>query len=46
MGVWSGMRITDGLVDPDAGTFRILPFKSDDGQLLPRDSKAPVLFRC
>lgn len=37
MGVWSGMRITDGVVDPDAGTFRILPFNPDDGQLLPRD---------
>lgn len=37
MGVWPGMRITDGVVDPDAGTFRILPFNSNDGQLLPRD---------
>jgi hypothetical protein len=37
MGVWSGMRITDGAVDPEAGVFRILPFNPDDGHLLPRD---------
>ena len=37
MGVWSGMRITDGVVDPDAGTFRVLSFNPDDGKLRPRD---------
>lgn len=37
MGVWSGMRIMDGVVDPDAGTFRILAFNPDDVQLRPRD---------
>jgi hypothetical protein len=37
MGVWSGMRIVDGVVDPEEGTFRILPFNPDYGQLLPRD---------
>ncbi|MET3812566.1 hypothetical protein ABIB14_003699 [Arthrobacter sp. UYEF3] len=37
MGVWSGMRMTDGVVDPGAGVFRVLPFNPDDGQLLPRD---------
>lgn len=37
MGVWSGMRITDGVVDPEEGTFRILPFNPDNRQLLPRD---------
>ncbi|MBT2565905.1 DUF3883 domain-containing protein [Arthrobacter sp. ISL-85] len=37
MGVWSGMRMTEGVVDPEAGVFRVLPFNPDDGQLLPRD---------
>lgn len=37
MGVWSRIRITDGVVDPDTGTFRILPFNPDDRQLSPRD---------
>ncbi|MGO4650231.1 DUF3883 domain-containing protein [Arthrobacter sp. 2RAF22] len=36
MGVWSGMRITDGVVDPDVGSFRILPFSPDDGRFRPR----------
>lgn len=37
MGVWSGMRLVDGEVDPEAGDFRILPFNPDAGQLSPRD---------
>jgi hypothetical protein len=37
MGVWSGMRITDGTVDPEAGTFRVLAFDADNGNLRPRD---------
>ncbi|WP_427019175.1 protein NO VEIN domain-containing protein (plasmid) [Pseudarthrobacter sp. P1] len=38
MGVWSGMRLVDGAVDPEAGVFRILPFNPDDGQLRPATS--------
>jgi len=37
IGVWSGMRITGGMVDPDAGTFRVLAFDPDKGHLRPRD---------
>jgi len=37
MGVWSGMQLVDGEVDPEAGEFKILPFNPDDGQLRPRD---------
>ncbi|MEV7132134.1 DUF3883 domain-containing protein [Arthrobacter sp. NPDC093128] len=38
MGVWSGMRLRpDGIVDPGAGTFRILPFDPDTKDLRPRD---------
>jgi hypothetical protein len=37
MGVWSGMRIADGMVDRTAGHFKILPFSPDDQDLRPRD---------
>lgn len=37
MGVWSGMRLLDGVVDPGAGDFRLLPFDPDERQLRPRD---------
>ncbi|WP_426989918.1 DUF3883 domain-containing protein [Pseudarthrobacter sp. Y6] len=38
LGVWSGMRfLPDGIVDPEAGTFRILAFDPDDKDLRPRD---------
>ncbi|WP_246469001.1 DUF3883 domain-containing protein [Arthrobacter ipis] len=37
MGVWSGMRLKDGIVDPDAGAFTVLPFDPDKGHLRPRD---------
>ncbi|MBP1136513.1 hypothetical protein JOE31_002745 [Arthrobacter sp. PvP023] len=38
MGVWSGMTFRpDGTVDPEAGTFRILPFGPDTKDLRPRD---------
>lgn len=37
MGVWSGMRLVDGVVDPEAGAFRILAFDPDDDALRPRD---------
>ncbi|MHC6595100.1 protein NO VEIN domain-containing protein [Arthrobacter sp. C152] len=37
MGVWSEMRLLDGVVDPDAGTFRILAFDPDRRDLRPRD---------
>ncbi|MET3206280.1 UNVERIFIED_ORG: hypothetical protein ABIB21_003099 [Arthrobacter sp. UYEF13] len=37
MGIWAGMRLVDGVVDPEAGVFRILPFSPDDHELRPRD---------
>ncbi|MDQ0239285.1 protein NO VEIN domain-containing protein [Arthrobacter bambusae] len=37
MGVWSGMRLIDGVVDPAAGTFRSFPFDPDQGTLWPLD---------
>jgi hypothetical protein len=38
LGVWSGMRFRpDGIVDPEAGTFRILAFDPDAKDLRPRD---------
>ncbi|MDR7083149.1 hypothetical protein J2X01_002442 [Arthrobacter ginsengisoli] len=37
MGVWSGMRLVDGEVDPRAGDFRIIDFDPEDRQLRPRD---------
>ena len=37
VGVWSGIRIVDGEVDPNCGGFRLLDFDPDAGQLKPRD---------
>ncbi|WP_426997096.1 DUF3883 domain-containing protein [Pseudarthrobacter sp. N5] len=37
MGVWSGMRLVDGEVDPETGDFRIVDFNPEDRQLRPRD---------
>lgn len=37
MGVWSGMRLLDGVVDSEAGDFKILPFNPEERQLRPRD---------
>ncbi|KRE54810.1 hypothetical protein ASG92_24695 [Arthrobacter sp. Soil736] len=37
MGVWSGIRLIDGDVDPQSGQFEILAFNPDKGLLSPRD---------
>jgi hypothetical protein len=37
IGVWSGIRFKDEHVDPEAGTFRVVPFEPDDRDLRPRD---------
>ena len=37
LGVWTGMRIMDGVVDPDAGTFKIFAFNPEGRDLRPRD---------
>lgn len=37
MGVWSGMRLLDGVVDSEAGKFRIIAFNPDEQHLHPRD---------
>ena len=37
IGIWSGMRLTEGGVDPAAGTFVVLPFSPADQDLSPRD---------
>lgn len=36
MGIWSGMRLLDGAVDPEEGDFTILPFDPEERQLRPR----------
>lgn len=37
MGMWSEMRISDGIVDPRAGRFETFCFDPDEGQLRARD---------
>ncbi|RKR29820.1 DUF3883 domain-containing protein [Arthrobacter oryzae] len=37
MGVWSDMKLVDGVVDRGAGKFRVLPFSPDDQDLRSRD---------
>jgi len=37
MGVWSGMRLIDGVVDSEAGSFRVIELDPDDRDLRPRD---------
>ncbi|CAN7242520.1 DUF3883 domain-containing protein [Arthrobacter sp. LjRoot78] len=37
IGVWSGIRFINGMVDPEAGDFRVLAFDPDDRHLRPRD---------
>lgn len=37
MGVWSGMRLIDGVVDSEAGSFRVIDLDPDDRDLRPRD---------
>lgn len=37
IGVWSGMRLMEGVVDSEAGTFRVIDLKPDDRDLRPRD---------
>ena len=36
MGVWSGIRLLDGSVDPEEGDFTIFPFNPEERQLRPR----------
>ncbi|MGY3320776.1 protein NO VEIN domain-containing protein [Arthrobacter sp. TE12232] len=37
MGVWSDMKLVDGVVDRGSGKFSVLPFSPDDQDLRPRD---------
>lgn len=37
IGIWSDMKLVDGVVDRGAGDFRVLPFSPDDQDLRPRD---------
>lgn len=37
IGVWSGMRLMDGVVDSEAGSFRVLGLNPEDRDLRPRD---------
>lgn len=37
IGVWSGMRLIDGVVDSEAGTFRVIDLEPDDRDLRPCD---------
>ncbi|GAB3566286.1 hypothetical protein GCM10027405_25050 [Arthrobacter alkaliphilus] len=37
MGIWSDMKLVDGVVDRSAGKFRILAFSPDYHELRPRD---------
>lgn len=37
IGVWSGMRLIDGVVDFEAGSFRVVDLAPEDRDLRPRD---------
>lgn len=37
MGVWSDVKLVDGVVDRRSGKFRVLPFSPNDEDLRPRD---------
>lgn len=37
IGVWSGMRLMDGVVDSEAGSFRVFALNPEDRDLRPRD---------
>lgn len=37
MGIWSGMNLVDGAVDPGSGKFIVLPFSPDEQDLRPGD---------
>jgi hypothetical protein len=37
MGIWSDMKLVDGVMDRGSGKFRILPFSPEDQDLRPRD---------